>query len=149
MGEKTLIRDADLGDLDIVAGIFSRARRTLGFLPELHTEEEDRVFVRDVLFATCRVRLAFRDRRACGFAAIGDGFVRQIHVDPLHFGKGTGSALIRDAQVLNDRLQLWCFQENKRARQLYERHGFEAVEFTDGANNEEKAPDVRYVWEKD
>ena len=145
---KITIRDAKPADLDIVAGIFTRARRTLSFVPELHSEAEDRFFVRDVLFRTCRIRLAFLDRRACGFVAIGDNWIRQMHVDPVHFSKGTGSALIRDAQAQADQLQLWCFQENRRARQLYERHGFQPAEFTDGARNEEKTPDVRYVWQK-
>ena len=29
---------------------------------------------------------------------------------------------------------------------VYERHGFVAVGWTDGSANEERAPDVRYVW---
>lgn len=146
--DKISIRNANRTDAEIVAGVFSRARRTLTFVPELHSFEEDREFVRHVLFKACKIRLAFLDKRACGFVAIEKGWIRQMHVDPYHFGKGVGSALLRDAKGQNDRLELWCFQDNKRARQLYERHGFEAVEFTDGANNEEKAPDVRYVWTK-
>jgi hypothetical protein len=43
-------------------------------------------------------------------------------------------------------LQLWTFQSNVRAHKFYERHGFIAVETTDGSGNEEQAPDVRYVW---
>ncbi len=142
------IRDATPFDLDIVAGIFTRARRTLAFLPEMRIEDEDRRLVRNTLFTTCRIRLAFFDKRACGFTAISKSWIRQLHVDPGHFGLGVGSALIRDAQARSDRLELWCFQENARARQLYERNGFEAVEFTDGGGNEEKVPDVRYVWQK-
>lgn len=45
-----------------------------------------------------------------------------------------------------DGLQLWTFQVNGPARRFYERHGFAAVEETDGAGNEEREPDVRYVW---
>jgi hypothetical protein len=43
-------------------------------------------------------------------------------------------------------LQLWTFQINRRAQQFYERHGFAAVEWTDGSANEEREPDVRYMW---
>ena len=148
MSDKITMRDAAKPDLDIVAGIFSRARRTLTFVPELHSEEEDRTFVRSELFKTCHIRLAFFDKRACGFVALDHGWIRQMHVDPGHFGKGIGSALIRDAKCQTDRLELWCFQDNKRARQLYERHGFKPAEFTDGAGNAEQTPDVRYVWER-
>ena len=42
-------------------------------------------------------------------------------------------------------MQLWAFQSNTGALRFYERHGFVAVEETDG-DNEERAPDVRMVW---
>ncbi len=35
---------------------------------------------------------------------------------------------------------------NGWARRFYERHGFEVVELNDGSNNEERQPEVRYVW---
>jgi hypothetical protein len=43
-------------------------------------------------------------------------------------------------------LELWTFQANQGARRFYERHGFEAIELTDGSGNEERTPDVRYAW---
>ena len=46
-------------------------------------------------------------------------------------------------------LELRCFQANTRARRFYETHGFRAIRFTDGADNEERTPDVRYRWERD
>ncbi len=147
MSDKITIRDATRRDLDIIAGIFTRARQTLS-VPALHSEEQDKEFVRDTLFPACRIRLAFFEKRACGFSAIEDGWIRQIHVDPGHFGLGVGSALIRDAKAREPRLELWCFEDNARARNLYERHGFKPAEFTDGSGNEENTPDVRYVWER-
>jgi hypothetical protein len=41
-------------------------------------------------------------------------------------------------------IQFWVFQQNERARRFYEAHGAVPVEFTDGAGNEERTPDVRY-----
>jgi hypothetical protein len=35
---------------------------------------------------------------------------------------------------------------NEAAHRSYERHGFEAAERTDDNANEEREPDVRYVW---
>jgi hypothetical protein len=32
---------------------------------------------------------------------------------------------------------------------FYERHGFVEAERTDGRRNEERAPDIRYVWDGD
>jgi GNAT superfamily N-acetyltransferase len=73
--------------------------------------------------------------------------VDQLYVDPGWQRGGIGSKLLRLAQ---DRrpggLALWTFQSNRAARRFYERHGFVAVDWTDGSTNEEHAPDVRYLW---
>ena len=42
-------------------------------------------------------------------------------------------------------LYLWVFQKNP-ARRLYERHGFELVRLTNGAENMEREPDALYRW---
>ena len=47
-----------------------------------------------------------------------------------------------------DCLQLWTFQRNLSARRFYEARGFALVEQTDGARNEEKEPDARYLWRR-
>jgi ribosomal protein S18 acetylase RimI-like enzyme len=54
--------------------------------------------------------------------------------------------LLQRAMKEFPQLQLWVFQKNIEAIKFYERHGFLIVEATDGANNEEKEPDARYVW---
>jgi hypothetical protein len=75
------------------------------------------------------------------------GELDQLYVDPDWQRGRIGSALVQLAQ---DRrpggLALWTFQSNLGARRFYERHGFVAVGGTDGSTNEERAPDVRYVW---
>jgi hypothetical protein len=43
-------------------------------------------------------------------------------------------------------LQLWTFVSNLGAQRFYLRHGFVEVERTDGAANEEHAPDILYEW---
>jgi hypothetical protein len=47
-----------------------------------------------------------------------------------------------------DRLKLFAFQRNVNARAFYEKHGFTAVTFSDGAETEEKEPDVLYEWHR-
>jgi len=42
--------------------------------------------------------------------------------------------------------RLWTFQKNARARKFYESRGWVLTELTDGLGNEEKEPEVRYVW---
>jgi hypothetical protein len=41
-------------------------------------------------------------------------------------------------------LELRCFQANARAWRFYEARGLRAIRFTDGADNQERMPDVRY-----
>lgn len=75
------------------------------------------------------------------------GWIDQLYVRPDVIGQGLGTMLLDMAkEQMPSGLQLWTFQSNVRAQNFYERHGFVAVEWTDGANNEEREPDVRYVW---
>ena len=73
-----------------------------------------------------------------------------VHPPPdvhLWIGRGLGDRFVQIAkQRIAGGLQLWMFQVNEPARRFYERHGFVAEQFTDGAGNEERAPDVRYHW---
>jgi len=60
---------------------------------------------------------------------------------------GAGSQLIDAAKAsVIGALELWCFQANERARRFYEARGFSPIRFTEGADNEERMPDVRYRW---
>ncbi len=82
-----------------------------------------------------------------GFIRLGDGPVEALYVLPEAHGRGIGSALLRHAQALHpDGLSLWVFATNAPAIAFYARHGFTEAERTDGAGNEEGAPDVRMVW---
>jgi len=73
------------------------------------------------------------------------GWIDHLYVDPEWTSTGIGSRLVEIAQAEQDELTLWTFVSNVGARRFYERHGFVAVEATDG-DNEEGAPDVRYLW---
>ena len=72
----------------------------------------------------------------------------QLGTDPAHWGEGVGSALVR--HVVDDPAHGGepAYLETETAANVpfYARHGFVAVERTDGAGNEEREPDVRYVW---
>lgn len=60
-------------------------------------------------------------------------------------GQKIGSALLAHAiQTLAKPIRLYTFQQNTGARRFYERHGFHAIQFTEGEGNEEKCPDVLY-----
>ena len=140
------VRRATRADADAIAALFATSRRLLTFLPDLHTVEEDQAFVRDRVLVDYRVSVAERAGTIVGFIAELDGWVEHLYVEATELGTGVGSVLIADAQSRNHGLDLWCFADNHRARAFYEKHGFVAVEFTEGLRNEEKTPDILYRW---
>jgi GNAT superfamily N-acetyltransferase len=140
------IREARAGDGDAIASVQRTSKQdALPYLPDLHTAEEDRWWVANVLLPSQTVWVAEVDGEIVGMVSVSEGFVQQLYVLPGYQGLGIGSTLLEKAIELSPNgLELWAFQQNERARGFYERRGFVAVEFTDGANNEERTPDVRY-----
>jgi putative acetyltransferase len=143
------LRPATEADAGEIAALFATSRRLLTFLPDLHTVEEDRIYVRDKVLRDFRVTVAERDGAIVGFMAELEGWIEHLYIDAAQLRSGVGSVLIADAQSRNEDLQLWCFANNMRGRAFYERMGFEAVKFTDGARNEARAPDILYRWERE
>ena len=120
----------------------------LPWLAGLHTPDEDLRWVRDHLLAASQVYGAIEHGKLVGFIAFREGWIDQLYVLPEAQGRGVGTALLAVATAAWPDLSLWTFQRNTGARRFYERHGFVAVEETDGADNEEKEPDVRYRWRR-
>ena len=85
--------------------------------------------------------------RIVGLLVLAGDWLEQLYLEPDATGRGIGTVLVDHAkQVRPEGLQLWTFESNLGARRFYERHGFVEAERTDGAGNEEGAPDIRYVW---
>ncbi|HZL01411.1 MAG TPA: hypothetical protein VFC47_16105 [Caulobacteraceae bacterium] len=59
-----------------------------------------------------------------------------------------GQTLIAAALKGRRRVRLWTFQHNDRSRRLYRLQAFAEVRLTDGADNEEKEPDVLLEWRR-
>jgi GNAT superfamily N-acetyltransferase len=136
-------------DAGEIADVFSRSYRLLTFLPMLHTVEEDRRFIEDVILKDCEVTVAESEGRIVSFLAREGEEIRLLYTDPAVIGSGAGTRLLDAVKSTGvAALELWCFQANMAARRFYERHGFRAVRFTDGRDNEEKMPDMRYRWQR-
>ncbi|MGV9621322.1 N-acetyltransferase family protein [Streptomyces tendae] len=87
------------------------------------------------------------DGAVAGVMVLEGGELSQLYLAPERRGRGIGDRFVALAKERRaDGLSLWTFQVNAPARRFYERHGFRAVEWTDGDRNEEREPDVRYVW---
>ena len=147
MSSELSIRRLQLADMDAAARVHRAAfDEALPWLAGLHTPDEDRRFYRKRMFAACTLWGAFDGGAMSGVIAFHDDWIEQLYVLPAAQGRGIGGALLEIAQQGADRLQLWTFQRNARARRFYEARGFAAVEETDGSRNEEREPDVCYLW---
>ena len=147
-----MIRRATLEDADELAAILRAAMRgAMPWLPDLHTPEEDRRFLRTIVLPNEEVWVAEVDERPAGFVALGSRegvvYLQHIYVAPEHQSRGIGGELISVAKKRRPSgFRLWVFQKNERARGFYERHGLSLVELTDGSGNEEREPDALYEW---
>lgn len=145
-----VLRPATPADAGAVADVFLASRRdALPYLPALHTDDETRRWIADVVLPDRSVWVALADGRVVGFAALHRmrDFLDHLYVLPEWHRRGAGSALLAKAKELSvGRLRLFTFQRNVRARAFYEARGFAVVDVNDGARNEEHEPDVLYAW---
>lgn len=143
------LRRATVEDADAITAVFSASFRLLAFLPFLHTPAEDRRFIEDTILRQYEVTVAEDASGIVSFLALRGEEVRLFYTRPDRIGTDAGTLLIEAAKAGGvAALELWCFQANTRARRFYEARGFRAARFTDGANNEEKTPDVLYRWQR-
>lgn len=143
-----VIRRAREDEGAALADLYLRVRRdnAESIPPVAHTEESVREWWSVVLPRRDEIWVAERAGETVGVLALRrPDWLDQLYVVGPASRRGVGSALLEVARrELGGQLQLWTFQANAGARRFYERHGFVAVEQTDG-DNEEGAPDVRYL----
>jgi len=146
---RTKLRRAADEDAQAIAEVYFESFRLLTFLPMLHTIEGYRWFIVNVILNDCEVTVAEDKSGIVAFLARQGEEVRLLYTRPDRIGMGAGSQLIEASKATGvGALELWCFQANERARRFYEARGFHAIRFTDGADNEERMPDIRYRWEQ-
>ncbi|MFF0170225.1 GNAT family N-acetyltransferase [Streptomyces prasinus] len=113
-----------------------------------HDDAEVRDWFSRVLVPQYETWVAVAEDRVVGVLVLNGAELKQLYLDPAWRGRGLGNRFVSLAkQRQPDRLELWTFQVNKSAQRFYERHGFIKVERTDGLSNDEREPDVRYVWQ--
>ncbi|MFF4310280.1 N-acetyltransferase family protein [Streptomyces sp. 900105755] len=111
------------------------------------SDDEVRAYIRDVVVPARETWVAEAGGRVVGMMVLAEELLSQLYLAPEWRGRGIGDRFVALAKERSPSgLTLWTFQVNKPAHRFYERHGFVAVEHTDGSGNEEREPDVRYVW---
>lgn len=142
------IRRGHAAESEACADLMWQVRQqSLGSIPpSQHPLDDMRVWMRDVVMTQHEVWVAERAGTLVGMLVLGrPDWIEHLYVDASATGKGLGTRFLALARAeLAGPLHLWTFQSNLGARRFYERHGFVAVEWTEG-DNEEGAPDVRYV----
>lgn len=150
-GRGIQVRPARREDVAPAAEVYLRSRRGAvpAIPPLIHGDDDVRRWFAETVFTEHELWIAEdAGGRVVGVMVLAGTVIEQLYVDPEYARAGVGSQLLRVARSLRPGgLQLWTFQANQDARGFYEQHRFTAAEWTDGANNEEHAPDVRYVWE--
>jgi GNAT superfamily N-acetyltransferase len=133
-----------------IALVFLAARR--GLLPDVpmvHPDDDVEPWIREELFYETEIWVAVANGRIVAMMSLAPGWVEHLYVHPEAQRTGVGTELLdlaKNSPLAGGGLALWTFQANSGARRFYERHGFVAVELTDGDGNEERTPDVRYEW---
>ncbi len=149
------LRPAAAEDSAALADLFLAARESAyPAMPRpVHPPERVRAWFRgwyDVEpgFAPAREAwLAERDGQLLGYLVLEGQWLDSLYVRPDLTGQGVGAALLDLAKGLRpDGFALWVFESNTGARRFYLRHGLWELEHTDGAGNEEGAPDLRMAW---
>ena len=147
---KITLRAAFANDADKITGLLVTSReKFLPYAPSPHTESEVNDWVREQLIPAGGVTLAISDTESVGVLAVskshGISWIDQLYVAPQFVGQGIGTVLVEHAiNTLPRPVRLYTFQRNVKARRFYERHGFRAMSFSNGENNEEQCPDVLY-----
>ncbi len=145
------LRRAVADDAGTAADVLLRSRSSA--LPTVtwpRSDDEVRDYFRDVVVPHRETWLAEVSSAdgIVGVMVLADDEVSQLYLLPEWRGRGIGDLFVALAKERSPGgLTLWTFQVNEPAHRFYERHGFVAVEYTDGSGNEEREPDVRYVWQ--
>ena len=144
------LRPARKDEADAVAAVYLAARREAAMPPGIHPEHEVRAWLASRL-RDDEVWVAETPEtpqgRLAAYARMTETWLDDLYVAPEHARQGIGSALLDLVKSRRpDGFCLWVFEMNVPARAFYARHGLVELERTDGAGNEEKAPDVRMAW---
>ncbi|MFF1966298.1 GNAT family N-acetyltransferase [Streptomyces sp. NPDC058232] len=143
-----VVRRAVASDAAAVAEVWLRSFTTaLPSVRRAHTDDQVRSWFREVVVPGQETWVATVEGSAVGMMVLDGEDLDQLYLDPAWQGQGIGGRLMDVAKQHRPAgLALWTFQVNESARRFYERHGFVAAECTDGHRNEEREPDIRYVW---
>ncbi len=142
------IRGAVEADGAAVADVWLRSfRAALPSVRLAHTDDEVSRWLRETVLPRGTTWVATADESPVGLMVLEGTELEQLYLAPEWQGRGVGGRFIALAKQLSPPgLELWTFQVNLAAQAFYEGHGFAETGRTDGHANQEREPDIRYVW---
>lgn len=146
---EVLIRPAEQADAPAMADVHVAAREAnLGSMPPMvHDRATTRRWVAERLEHGTEGWVAELDGEVVGYLMLTRDWLDDLFLAPQSCGQGIGTTLLEVAKARRpDGFLLWVFESNGGARRFYARHGLVELETTDGADNAERAPDVRMAW---
>jgi ribosomal protein S18 acetylase RimI-like enzyme len=147
-GSSIRLRQATAADADAVGDVWLAAFRATYDFPPAHPDSDVRRWLREEIVPRPETFVAVAPNgTVVGFMSLAGGDLEHLYVHPEHHGQAIGSRFVQLAKERRpDGLGLYTFQVNGRARRFYERRGFVVEHLGNGEGNEERQPDVRYVW---
>ncbi|WP_309049302.1 GNAT family N-acetyltransferase [Streptomyces sp.] len=146
--DDVILRRARSADARAAADVWLRSYAAA--LPTVrcaHDEADVRDWFDRVLVPHYETWVAVTGDRVVGLMVLKGEELKQLYLAPEWYGQGLGDRFMSLAkQRQPGGLSLWTFQVNGPARRFYERHGFTEAERTDGQRNDEREPDIRYLW---
>lgn len=143
------LRPGTTEDADALAALLTLTRRAAVPMmpPSVHTPQEDHAWIEQQLAGEREVWVAEAEGELVAYLILEPGWLHSLYVRPDLKGQGIGTFLLDFVkQRMPDGFALWVFVSNEPAQRFYRRHGLVEVRRTDGADNDEKAPDIEMAW---
>lgn len=115
------------------------------WMPVLHSKAETISFC-GTMIDRGWVTVAENFGRVIGFLALDGNEVAALYIARDVQGLGIGAVLLGHAKTHCEQLTLWTFQANTGAVRFYQSHGFCEVTRSNGGLNDEKLPDIQFLW---
>lgn len=144
----TRLRPAGQIDATAVGAILSEFVDDTPWMPRIHSRAEDLAHAAAMIDRGW-VTLAEQGGNVLGFLARNNAELNALYVAAAARGRGVGADLLKAAKAATPLLTLWTFQANTGAQRFYLRHGFREILRTDGSNNDEGLPDIRFDWQEE
>ncbi|MCV6584870.1 MAG: GNAT family N-acetyltransferase [Marinibacterium sp.] len=143
-----VLRPARSTDAGSTGGILHHFAREHDWMPELHSLAQTIAFC-GTMIDRGWVEVAEVDGQVEGFIARNGPEILSLYLSPCTRGQGIGRQLLGRAKTQCARLELRAFEANAGAQRFYLREGFAETKRSTGSDNDEKLPDITYVWRKE